>query len=199
MAQKKSKELMDFLFGESQEIESKESDINKLVEDAESLERLDGLKPELVKLLTALGIEKPSDRLLVKPDKFSLATTCQIQARKDADILFDLTKISDLIDKGYVIIQGEPNKVNDEIEYHLSILNAAPSVDSDFKPEDLDKLLTKANEEAAGEQQSDDKDLAKKESLEKEALSVIDAIVEDEDDDEETEDEVLLPGTEPEV
>jgi hypothetical protein len=87
-------------------------------------------KDELSGILSALGIKDLADRFTLDDDGAFRLRSSKDQHKNDSDILFDLSKILPLVDKGYIAIDAEM----DDKSYSILILSA------DALPEIADEL-----------------------------------------------------------
>ena len=107
-----ARELLDYLYYESQGESPSDAEIKKLAKNdpdpAVSPERkgVETKLDELAGILGKLGIEDAKSRLSVCNGAFKLVGT-EEQHQADSAILFDLTQISPLVDKGYVTVDAE--------------------------------------------------------------------------------------------
>lgn len=109
----KSKQLLSFLFVESQEqalIEDKTEKVTDLGGPDVRFKALEKLKVELSKILTQMGIENVKERLQIDGNAFKLVQYTAGEHALDSAILFDLTKITPLIDANFVALDGEAEK-----------------------------------------------------------------------------------------
>ena len=113
---KRANQLLEFLFVESQEkaridevegVKEITGDANAAELTDERAEALKIRKTELEKILKDLGISEIGDRLSTEGDAFKLLANTAEQHKADADILFDLTQITPLVDANFAAINGE--------------------------------------------------------------------------------------------
>jgi hypothetical protein len=112
----RANQLLEFLFVESQEkaridevdgVKGITGDGNAAELTDERAEVLKTRKTELEKILKDLGISEVADRLSTEGDAFKLLANDAELHKADADILFDLTKITPLVDANFAAINGE--------------------------------------------------------------------------------------------
>lgn len=112
----RANQLLEFLFVESQEkarIDEVEG-VKEITGDSNAEELTDERakvlktrKTELEKILKDLGISDVADRLSIEGDAFKLLANDAEQHKTDAEILFDLTQITPLVDANFAAINGE--------------------------------------------------------------------------------------------
>jgi len=103
-------DLLQFLYYESQHDEA-ESPSDPLLEKKEKLEKPDPKTMsdkfgELTKILTGLGLKKVSSRLKIACGCFRLSSSTKDEHDSDLAVLFDISKIGPLADKGYVVLDA---------------------------------------------------------------------------------------------
>lgn len=86
---------------------------------------------ELTKILTSIGVEDVKDRLTLCQGAFRLVGT-QSQHAIDSEILFDLEKITPLVDAGYVTVDAE----TDGKDYSIVILSSDSMPDFEIPDSD---------------------------------------------------------------
>ncbi len=147
----KSKNFLDFLFKESQEIDNTcqtTEDLATIFEDVADLETMEGYKIDLVKILSDMGIDGAKERLDIEPYGFRLGSTERDIFDNDRNTLLNLDKITPLTDKGFVAIQGETDKDQDnditKKYFILIIKDMTHDKKSTDKPIDMDDVMAKA-------------------------------------------------------
>ena len=131
-----SQELLEALFFDAGQVTEMEMapklDTDKVdpALDGAARKGLESKLPELEKLLGKVGVKDVKDRLALCQGAFRLSCASKEQHAEDSDLLFDLTKIDPLIDKGYVVIDAESDE-----DGGMSIIILA--ADTEFEVADL--------------------------------------------------------------
>jgi hypothetical protein len=130
----KSKELLGFLFVESQQEEAKP----ERPPDETVLKCLEKRKTELAGILSKLGIKDVKSRLGIEAGAFKLCSDKE-QHAEDSSVLFDMTKIGPLASANFVAIDGEADDCN-----HIVIISVAENGES---PKAVDEMLEAPTDE----------------------------------------------------
>ncbi len=107
-------------------------------------------KSDLTKALKAVGIDA-GDRLVYCCGTLKLRTTDVAQHKSDEQILFDLTKISPIIDAGFAVIDAD----NDGEHWNIHFIGSNAEADPDFEdlpePDSAEPLKVEARNKKAAE------------------------------------------------
>jgi hypothetical protein len=93
---------------------------------------LDGKLSELSKILSELGLKDLKKRLSVDRNFFCLLSDKE-QHEADSDVLFDLSKITPLVDKGFAVLDAESDEKGG---FRIMILAADTTDDMDLPDSD---------------------------------------------------------------
>lgn len=97
--------LADLVFATQPILEEDNSTADAAKLSGQEPEALSKKLPELQNILTAMGLQQVNDRLKIERGSFKLHSPPN---HRDVDcVLFDLTKLSALVDGGYVVIDAE--------------------------------------------------------------------------------------------
>lgn len=130
----KANVLLDQIFLESR-FDEADASLKKLAKEPKDAnksatpETLAKKEKELVSILKELGVEDPGKRVSIKYGAFRLETDCYEQHKADMAILNDLSKISPLIDAGFVALDAEENE---EGKHSVTLLAADVEPDPDL-------------------------------------------------------------------